>query len=173
MKRVFNTKRYPGCLPNYIFYDNNCNLLSSLHKAKDHYFDTVGLPVDVFHALHKHGEEDLYCQRHCNPASYPDLVTETGEWLFNSSVAEQVNKWFGAFQRIVREMTTERFAIPLLLKTQTQTMTLLLRYHFYLDEVIAIRNRVVVEELYRQGKHPHRIPASVLARKPVPSSSPV
>lgn len=102
---------YPGSLPCYIFYDNNCNLLKSLRARKDHFFDNVGLPVDVFHALHKHNADDQYCQRHCNPAGFPDLMTKEGEWLFNSSVAEQVNRWFGGFQRLVREMAPARLVL--------------------------------------------------------------
>lgn len=60
-------------------------------------------------------------------------------WTFNSSAAEQINVWFGRFQSIVREMTPER-------------------YEFYLDEVIAIRNRFVVQELERKGLRPHLVP---------------
>lgn len=107
LKHTFPSE-YPGAMPCYMFFDNNCHLLASLEKANDHYFDNVGLPVDVFHALHKHKESDDYCQRNCNPSCYPDLVTANGEWIFNSSAAEQINKWFGNFQRMVREFSPER-----------------------------------------------------------------
>ncbi|KAJ7271869.1 hypothetical protein B0H12DRAFT_991701, partial [Mycena haematopus] len=40
--------QFPGALPSYIFYDNNCSFLKHLRSCNDHYFDNVGLPVDVF-----------------------------------------------------------------------------------------------------------------------------
>jgi hypothetical protein len=95
---------FPGSLPSYIFYDNNRNLVAHLLNTQDHYFDKVGLPVDVFHAKTKHSETDRFAQLHCNPARYGELIDENDQWIFNSSAAELTNKWFGAFQPIVREM---------------------------------------------------------------------
>jgi hypothetical protein len=36
------------------------------------------------------------------------------------------------------------------------------RYHFYLDEMIAIHNRLLVAELQRTGQRPHLVPEHVL-----------
>lgn len=95
---------FPGAMPSYIFYDNNRNLVAHLLHTRDTYFDKVGLPADVFHAKTKHSETDELSQVYCNPARFRELVGEDGGWVFNSSAAEQVNRWFGAFQSIVREM---------------------------------------------------------------------
>ncbi|KAJ7334052.1 hypothetical protein DFH08DRAFT_785131 [Mycena albidolilacea] len=48
--------QYPGVIPSYIFYDNNCSLVKHLVASGDHYFDHVGLPVDVWHFKCKHKE---------------------------------------------------------------------------------------------------------------------
>jgi len=94
----------PGSLPSYIFYDNNRNLVAHLLATQDSYFDKVGLPVDVFHVKTKHKDGDLLSLTHCNPARFRKLIGPNNEWIFNSSAAEQANRWFGAFQSIVREM---------------------------------------------------------------------
>ncbi|KAJ6560405.1 hypothetical protein B0H19DRAFT_1290213 [Mycena capillaripes] len=96
LKVTFPTE-YPGSLPSYIFYDNNCGFLKHLRAAGDHYFDKVGLPVD-------HSEGDVFCQTHCNPARFRELQDEEGKWIFNSSAAEQANVWFGKFQNVVQDM---------------------------------------------------------------------
>jgi hypothetical protein len=98
----------------------------------------VGLPVDVFHFECKHSESDEQCQEHCNPASFPELIGPNNEWIYNSSAAEQVNAWFGGFQGIVREMLVDR-------------------YNFFLDEMIAIRNRYTRMGLERRGAKPHLV----------------
>lgn len=74
-------------------------------------------------------------------------MTSNDEWLFNSSAAEQVNVWFGAFQSIVREMSVEN-------------------YNFYLDEMIAIRNRYITDLLSRRGQAPHLLTEEELRWKP-------
>lgn len=83
-------------------------LLKHLIATHDHYFDRVGLPVDVFHAKNKHHESDIFCQTHCNPAMFRELIGVNNDWVFNSSAAEQANVWFGAFQAIVREMPASK-----------------------------------------------------------------
>jgi hypothetical protein len=90
-------------MPTVIFYDNNCQLQQHLHSTNDTYFEQVIMAVDVFHAVNKHSENNTYCVTHCNPALYPELKNGT-EWVFNSSAAEQVNKWFGGFQAITMGM---------------------------------------------------------------------
>ncbi|KAJ7220636.1 hypothetical protein GGX14DRAFT_354323 [Mycena pura] len=129
-------EEYPGSMPSYIFYDNNCQLLKHLRSCGDHYFDNVGLPVDVFHFKCKHTQADIFCQLNCNPALFKELIGPNGEWIFNSSAAEQANVWFGKFQNIVQEMPA-------------------LRFNFFLDEMIAIHNRFTVAELTRSRHRPH------------------
>jgi hypothetical protein len=70
------------------------------------------MPVDVFHARNKHHETDTFCQTHCNPAMFRELVGDNNEWVFNSSAAEQANVWFGGFQSIVREMPVAKYVTP-------------------------------------------------------------
>ncbi|KAJ7440907.1 hypothetical protein B0H11DRAFT_1750236, partial [Mycena galericulata] len=142
LKATFPPK-YPGAMPSYIFYDNNCSFKKHLLASGDHYFDHVGLPVDVWHFKCKHKAGDAFCQVHCNPARFHELIGENDTWVFNSSAAEQSNAWFGKFQNIVQEMPV-------------------LCYRFFLDEMIAIHNRHVVSELARTGSRPHLLPDSVL-----------
>ena len=131
IKRTF---RIHGHMPNHIFYDNNCTLAK--HVQHDPAFKNVGLSVDVFHFKCKHSQNDLFCQRNCNPASFPELLGEGGMgWFFNSSIAEQTNVWFGGYHSICREMRQER-------------------YEFFLDEMILQRNKMTKEKLVQQGKGP-------------------
>lgn len=138
---------YPLALPTHLFYDDNCAQMPHMQNNRDQYgyiLDHAALPVDVFHFKSTHAETHLFCQTHCNPANFPELIDDDNQWVFNSSAAEQVNVWFGGFLAIVREMTVEV-------------------YNFYLDEMIAIQNRYVVEELQRKGHKPHLVPLDVLA----------
>ena len=68
--------------------------------------------------------------------SYPELMDKDGKYYFNSSIAEQVNVWFGAFHNICREMTP-------------------VKYDFFLDEMILRKNRYTIASLAQQGKEPH------------------
>ncbi|KAJ7225287.1 hypothetical protein GGX14DRAFT_349519 [Mycena pura] len=128
--------QFPKSLPSYIFYDNNCQFLKHLRHIGDTYFDSVGLPVDVFHFNCKHTIRDAFCQINCNPARFKELIGADGKWVFNSSAAEQANVWFGKFQNVVQDMPV-------------------IRYNFFLDEMIAIRNREIVKDLTAQGQGPH------------------
>ncbi|KAJ7612433.1 hypothetical protein DFH06DRAFT_1484842 [Mycena polygramma] len=101
---------YPGAMPSYIFYDNNCSFLKHLQSCGDHYFDNVGLPVD---------------------------------WVFNSSAAEQANVWFGKYQNIVQDMAV-------------------LKYNFYLDEMIRLHNEDTAASLAADGHVPHLQSESLL-----------
>jgi hypothetical protein len=56
-----------------------------------HYFDGCALAVDVFHFNCKHKASDDKCNANCNPALFKELITEEGNWRFNSSAAEQAN----------------------------------------------------------------------------------
>ncbi|KAF8833225.1 hypothetical protein BDN67DRAFT_992876 [Paxillus ammoniavirescens] len=92
--------------PNHIFYDNNCTL--SYMVRNDPYFKSIGLSVDVFHFKCKHSTEDEWCQQHCNPASFEDLVGEDGKWLFNSSIAEQTNMTADRYAFFLDEMIIQK-----------------------------------------------------------------
>ncbi|KAI0083493.1 hypothetical protein BDY19DRAFT_978231 [Irpex rosettiformis] len=120
--------------PEHIFYDSNC-LLARHVRGKDPFFDNIGLSVDVFHFDCKHSEADAYCQAHCNPRSFPELLNDNGSWYFNSSAAEQVNSWIGKYQSMCREMTAEKF-------------------DFFLDEMIMRRNEYTLASLQSQGYSP-------------------
>ncbi|KAF8802114.1 hypothetical protein BYT27DRAFT_7226507 [Phlegmacium glaucopus] len=88
--------------PDHIFFDNNCTLAS----------------------ISKHSETDTFFQENCNPAAYPELVSEDNKgWYFNSSIAEQTNVWLGSYHAICREMLVDK-------------------YTFFLDEMILRRNRM-------------------------------
>ncbi len=84
-------------------------------------------------------ESDGFCGEHCNPALWPELADDNGDWVFNSSAAEQVNVWMGGFLPIVREMVAHRF-------------------DFFLDEMIKRRNEYVRKKLYNAGKVPYYVP---------------
>ena len=117
-------------LPGVIWYDNNCRLAAMLKNDPEplrSYFSDIAMPVDVFHFKCKHKESDEFCGSHCNPYQWPDL-RDGNSWRFNSSAAEQANVWFGGFQAIVREMQVDRF-------------------NFFLDEMIKIRNTLIIEDL--------------------------
>ena len=105
--------------------------------------DDIALPVDVFHAINKHKDSDEFCQMHCNPAGFPELIKDNRDWVFNSSAAEQINAWFGQFLRVVREMRE-------------------VQYDFFLDEMIAIHNEYRVGVLRRRGRRPRLVPVAEL-----------
>ncbi|PIL31096.1 hypothetical protein GSI_05792 [Ganoderma sinense ZZ0214-1] len=133
-------KHFPDARPSFLFFDNNCKLLAHLVNVEDKHLLHMGFPVDVFHAVRKHGQSDGYCQDHCNPAGFPELIGEQpGEWVFNSSACKQVNVWFAKFFPIVREMSEVHF-------------------NFFLDEMIAIHNQVQISELTSKHRHPRLVP---------------
>lgn len=117
-----------------------------LASGDGEYFSNCAFPVDVFHCKSKHKETDVFCATWCNPAAYPDLITDEQKWRFNSSIAEQTNAWFEGYQAIMREMRVER-------------------YNFFLDEMIRRRNDATSESLGRKGHLPHLIPRAELLKK--------
>lgn len=131
--------------PSFIFYDNNCKLLAHIRAAGEHYLDDVGMPVDVFHATTKHSDGDAFCQQYCNPAGFPELYNDKNEWVFNSSVCEQTNVWFGRFLAVTREMSEVHF-------------------NFFLDEMITTYNSYRESVLARRGKNPRLVPHEELRR---------
>lgn len=134
MEHVFSkTKK-----PNLFVFETNCIL--SRYVRGNEFFDSMGFPVDVFHFKAKHKESDTYCQQHCNPANFPDLLVvdeKTGKdkWFFNTSITEQVNAWFCRFHSICRQMHA-------------------VTYKFFRDEMIRIRNEGLKGRLTRDGKQP-------------------
>ncbi|KAJ7594982.1 hypothetical protein C8J56DRAFT_777583, partial [Mycena floridula] len=142
--KVIFPREFPGAMPQLMFFDKACQLVEHLHVQKDLYFEKCGLYVDVFHASAKHHERDDFCNKHCNPALFPEMRSPNGQsWEFNTAICEQENNWFGAFQPLVKEMPPWRFS-------------------FFLDENIAVRNRNTVAALKKAGCHPHIIPDSEL-----------
>jgi len=104
----------------HVFFDNNC-MLAKMVKD-DPFFKDIGLTVNVFHSESKHSKTDVFCQEYCNPAAYPELISEDNQgWYFNSSIAEQTNVWLGGYYAICQEMLIDKYA-------------------FFLDEMILHRN---------------------------------
>lgn len=111
-----------------------------MKEPRDPWWDSVGMSVDVWHFLNKHKVSHDFCQKHCNPADFPELLNEDGKsWFFNTSIAEQVNVWLGGYHAIVREM------LPI-------------KYNFFLDEMIRLRNIATVAQLEHDGHHPRYAP---------------
>jgi hypothetical protein len=124
-------------MPNIIFYDNNCGLYQHLVADSDDLYKKVGLPIDVFHWDCKHKKSNIECLVHCNPHSFPDLLRPDGKtWLFNSSIVEQTNVWLGGYYTILREMGVVKF-------------------NFFLDEMILRKNCVTKTKLEKDGMIPH------------------
>lgn len=102
--------RVEHSMPNIIFYDNNCGLYRHLVAVGDNLYKTIGLLVDIFHRQCKHKKSDIECSVHCNPYNFPDVVGPDGKtWLFNSSIAERTNVWFGGYHAMLREMGVVKF----------------------------------------------------------------
>ncbi|KAF8579587.1 hypothetical protein K439DRAFT_1359290 [Ramaria rubella] len=139
---VLATFPTPESMPEVFFYDMNCTLLKHCQKIGCHHFNWMAVMVDVLHFQRKHKESDGFCQEHCNPALFPELYVN-GRWVFNSSIAEQTNIWFGGFLAIVQEMSA-------------------VQLNFFLDEMIKWRNRFMITELARKGHHPWNVPMRAL-----------
>ena len=92
-----------------VIYDSNCAAKQQVMASKDPFFETVGMCVDVWHFLNKHKVSHIFCQQHCNPAMYPELMNEQGGWFFNTLVAEQTNVWLGGYHSICCEMLPMKF----------------------------------------------------------------
>ncbi|KAL0061742.1 hypothetical protein AAF712_011415 [Marasmius tenuissimus] len=137
---TFNGRR----VPEHFIYDTNCILSQYVRgvNVPPHirdFFAHIKLAVDVFHFKCKHKESDQYCQLHCNPYAFPELMyrNEKGDekWYFNTSVAEQTNTWFGRYQSMCREMGG-------------------VFYEFFLNEMIRLRNQETKEKLEEQELNP-------------------
>ncbi|KAK6971993.1 hypothetical protein R3P38DRAFT_2751037 [Favolaschia claudopus] len=133
----------PESTPEFFIFDNNCKLDVHQRTIGDHHFDNTGKPVDVFHFTCKHKLTDHHCQLYCNPAAFPELIDENGNWRFNTSICEQTNVWFEGYISVVRDMEAKR-------------------YNFFLDEMIKRRNRYIIKELGEKGHNPWAIPMVAL-----------
>lgn len=143
LKKIFSV---PGARkPQHVFYDSNCD--AHQQSRKDPWFNPipktddnpgVGMSVDVWHFKNKHKLSHTYCQKNCNPAQYSELMDDSNNWFFNTSVAEQVNAWLGGYHSICREMLPAR-------------------YEFFLDEMMRLRNIEVIKRLTEAGEYPHEI----------------
>jgi hypothetical protein len=128
--------------PEHIVYDSNCLAKQQVLANGDTYawFKDIGMCVDVWHFLHKHKSTHEFCQLHCNPADYPELMGPDGtSWAFNTSVAEQGNGWINGYTSICREMQA-------------------VKYDFFLDEMIRLRNEITIARLAAQGHNPGHAP---------------
>ncbi len=134
----------PRAHPSFCFFDSACLLLKHILANNETRLDNIGLVVDVFHAINKHKDSDVFCQLNCNPATFPELFNEKNEWWYNSSACEQTNGWFGFFLPVVREMGE-------------------VNYNFFLDEMILIHNEWKVDVLRARGARPRIVPMSELA----------
>ncbi|KAJ7882358.1 hypothetical protein B0H14DRAFT_3755558 [Mycena olivaceomarginata] len=125
--------------PEHLVYDTNCDAKQQVNAnpVQWAWFKDMGMCVDVWHFLNKHAVTHQFCQEHCNPADYPELLGPDGKWFFNKSVAEQTNVWLGGYHSMCREM------LPV-------------KYNFFLDEMIRLRNEAVVAKLAQDGHEPRR-----------------
>jgi hypothetical protein len=134
---VKNAFSVPGAQkPEHLIYDSNCDAKQQAMVSNDPYFRDMGMCVDVWHFLNKHKVTHTFCQEHCNPAMYPELQDEKGDWYFNTSVAEQTNAWLAGYHSMCREMLPAKF-------------------NFFLDEMIRLRNCEILKRLEVAGHHPH------------------
>lgn len=140
MRATFPSK---DSTPEMFVLDNGCSLDKHLRAIGDSHFSDTARPVDVFHFKSKHKESDTHCQLNCNPAAFPELYDENGKWVFNTSICEQTNVWYGGYLPIVRDMEVTRF-------------------NFYMDEMIKRRNRYIIAQLQAKGKNPWSIPMEAL-----------
>lgn len=135
-----NTFSVPGAhKPEHLIYDTNCDAKQQVMATGDTFFANIGMCVDVWHFLNKHKVTHDFCQRYCNPANYPELMDDSGSWFFNTSIAKQTNVWLGGYHSICREM------LPV-------------KYNFFLDEMIRLHNRIIVQWLRNDGHNPHHAP---------------
>lgn len=122
--------------PDFFVYDTACDAKQQVMASKNPWWDDVNMCVDVWHFLNKHKTTHEFCQKYCNPAMFPELMDdEKKKWWFNTSVAEQINVWLGGYHSICREMHP-------------------VKYNFFLDEMIHLRNEMTVAKLAEAGHNP-------------------
>ena len=131
---VKNAFLVPGAQkPEHIFYDTNCD--AQWQAEKDLLFRDIGMCVNPWHFRNKHAITYQYCQLHCNPAKYPELMDTAASWFFNMSIAEQTNAWLAGYHSMCQEMLPTKF-------------------DFFLDEMICLHNIEIIRHLEAKGHHP-------------------
>lgn len=136
IEHVFLCKK---SMPSFVIYNTGCGLYKhSVAQGKSLHL-CCALPVDVFHHKTKHKETDVECQQHCNPANFPELLSEDGEWVFNTSIAEQTNVWLGGHYSTLRKMSVKK-------------------YNFFLNKLIMRKNEMIKRKLKVDGQLPSYIP---------------
>jgi hypothetical protein len=110
--------------PDLVAFNSNCWLAQYVKNHNKTWWDTISLPVDVFHFRTKHKQTDMYCQKWCNPAMFKELLVYNPKTQKNESTAEQTNVWLGGFHSIWCEMRTVFF-------------------DFFLDQMILLWNEVL------------------------------
>ncbi|KAG2340478.1 hypothetical protein BDR05DRAFT_1034938 [Suillus weaverae] len=95
--------------PQHMIYDSNCNALREVESRNITFFEGMGMCVDAFHHKTKHKASDVFCRERCDMKAYPELLDGDRKYYFNSSIAEQINVWFGGFHNICREMTPVKY----------------------------------------------------------------
>lgn len=141
IKQAFSVPR--AHKPEHIIYDSNCLAKQQVLTSGDPWFKDIRMCVDVWHFLHKHKSTHQFCQLHCNPADYPELMGPDGKsWAFNTSIVEQCNGWINGYTAICREMQA-------------------IKYDFFLDEMICLRNEITVTHLGVQGQNPCHTPSLI------------
>ncbi|KAJ7069021.1 hypothetical protein B0H15DRAFT_925883 [Mycena belliarum] len=135
IQKTFSVRR--AHKPEHLVYDTNCDAKQQVLAHPEHWawFLDAGMSVDVFHFLNKHAVSHEFCQKHCNPAKFPELLGPDNKWFFNTSVAEQTNVWLGGYHSICREMLPVKF-------------------DFFLDEMIRLRNKITIAKLAAEGHNP-------------------
>ena len=104
LKNAFSV---PGAQkPEHVFYNTNCDAWQQAEK--DPWFQGVGMCVNAWHFHNKHSVTHKYCQLHCNPTKYPELM-DVSAWFFNTSIAEQTNSWLGGYHSMCHEMLPAKF----------------------------------------------------------------
>jgi hypothetical protein len=122
--------------PKHLIYDSNCDAKQQVMSHGDPYFADMGICVGIWHFLNKHKVTHAFRQKHCNPAMYPELQDKKGDWYFNTLVAKQTNAWLGGYHFMCHKMLPVKF-------------------NFFLDEMIRLRNVEMLKRLAASGQHPH------------------
>ena len=137
VKKMFSV---PGShKPEHLIYNSNCNALKEVESWGDRWFVGVRMCVEAFYLWTKHKATDTFCSTQCDPKNYPDLINPDGSWYFNSSIAEQMNVWLGGYHAIVWEM-------------------LLVKFNFFLGEMIACHNQPLVLKMKMDRLVPQHAP---------------
>ena len=133
---VKNAFSVPGAQkPEHLIYDSTCDAKQQAMASGDPFFADIGMCIDVWHFLNKHKVTHKFCQQHCNPVMYPELMDNDGQWYFNTLVAEQINAWLAKYNSMCWEMLPVKF-------------------NFFLNEMIQLRDIKTLKRLDANRHHP-------------------